>query len=1137
MSHVDESLVDHLKYRCIGPTRGGRVVAVAADPDDQATFYFGACAGGVWKSNDAGQYWENISDGFFNTASVGALAVAPSDGNVIYAGMGEATIRIDVTHGDGVYKSTDAGRTWNHMGLIESRHIGEIVVDPNDPDTVYVAALGHSAKNNPERGLYRSTNGGVDWELVLHVGNDAGAIDVTLDPSNPRILLATTWQARRNFWSINSGGPRCGLWRSTDGGDTWTDISKNKGLPTGTLGKMGVSLSPARPGRAWAMVEAEFRKRGLYRTDDYGDTWEKVSSNPDLGWRPWYYNHVIAHPTDENTVFVMNASAWKSVDGGKEFTEFHTPHGDNHGLWIDPNNPDRMIGCDDGGAWVSLNAGDSWSTIYNQLTAQFYHVAVDDQFPYLVYGSQQDNSSIAVPSATFKGAINWADCYPPGTAESGYVAPKPGDPNIVYVGAIGSSPGGGDALQRYDHTTKQIQLVSVWPEAYHDGNTAEVRFQWTYPIVFSPQDPNTLYACGNKVFKSTNEGHSWDAISPDLTRADPATMGVSGPLTMDTAGAEMYATIFSFMASKHQAGTLMAGSDDGLIHVSTNDGTTWKDVTPPGMKKWSQVTMIAESEHKKGTVYVTAARHKEGDYAPYVYKTTNWGKTWKKITKGLPKNDFCRVVREDPNRPGLLYVGTELGIYVSFDDGGNWQSMQANLPVCPVYDLVIKDTDMVVATHGRSFWILDDLTQIHQMHDDLGTNTQYLFAPRDTVRAPDHLFAGFWGAPGGKNYHVTIGQNATFYQDEDDQGHKTKRVIDAGDDLPRGVHISYLLDKAQDAVLTILDDKGNQVDSFSSVMPENKEDRVGQYISAKAGMNSFWWSMHYPAGEKMIDSKFHERPGGPLALPGSYTARLTVGGNTMEQPFELVKDPRVKTSQRDLVAQFKLMTQIQDKLNDIVVGVNTIRSIKKRTADWEGRLEGRKDAANVIKAGQRLVTKLDKIEDALVQKEFTSFGDALNYREMLFEKLGNLPPIVRSADTKPTQQSHQVFDKLAAQADQELAALQALIDGDLAAGRLHLIHNFSVRRAWRLAADGSNLGALPGHQRRRRARRTTAGQQQCDEDHCVSGDVALPQGRGHCRADRDWRHAWFNAAGERTRLGRDCGGARHVRHDHCDRAL
>ena len=730
MPTVDPKFLTQIRYRCIGPTRGGRVVAVAADPKRPAAFYFGAVAGGVWKSDDAGQYWENVTDGFLATASIGALAVAPSDGNVIYAGTGESTIRIDVTHGDGIYKSTDAGVTWRHIGLTETRHIGEIRVHPGDPELVYVAALGHASKDNPERGLYRSKDGGENWELVLHVSERAGAVDVSLDPHNPRIVFATIWQTRRTFWSIDSGGPDSGLWRSRDGGDTWQDISHHPGLPAGVLGKIGVSVSPARSGRVFAMIEAEGRKRGLYRTDDFGETWEKVSSNPDLGWRPWYYQHVIAHPTDADEVFVMNMKAWRSVDGGTTFAEFHTPHGDNHALWIDPTNPARMIGCDDGGAWVSFNAGSSWSTIYNQPTAQFYHVATDDQFPYMVYGSQQDNSSIAVPSHTGLGAINWADCYAPGTAESGYVAPKPGDPNIVYVGAIGSSPGGGEALQRYDHITKQVQLVNVWPEAYHDGNTAEVRFQWTYPIVFSPHDSNVLYVGGNKVFRTTDEGHSWQAISPDLTYADPDTMGVSGPLTMDTAGAEMYATIFSLMVSAHQQGVLMTGSDDGLVHVSTNDGGDWVNVTPPDLPKFSQVTMLAESPHSPGTVYMTAARHKMGDYAPYVYRTADLGTTWTRIDAGLPPHEFCRVIREDPNRRGLLYVGTELGIHVSFDDGTNWQSLQCNLPVTPIYDFVVKDTDLVVATHGRSFWILDDLTPLHQLHDDVLAASRHLFKPR-----------------------------------------------------------------------------------------------------------------------------------------------------------------------------------------------------------------------------------------------------------------------------------------------------------------------------------------------------------------------------------------------------------------------
>ena len=1034
MPTVDPKFLSQMRYRCIGPTRGGRAVAVAADPRRHSVFYFGAVAGGVWKTDDAGQFWENVTDGFLTTGSIGALAVAPSDGNVIYAGTGESTIRIDVTHGDGVYKSTDAGVTWRHIGLTESRHIGEIRVHPHDPDLVYVAALGHASKDNPERGLYRSKDGGESWELVLHVSERAGAVDVSLDPNNPRIIFATIWQARRTFWSIDSGGPDSGLWRSRDGGDTWVNVSNHPGMPGGTLGKIGVAVSPARSGRVFAMVEAEGRTRGLYRSDDTGETWEKVSSKPDLGWRPWYYQHVIAHPTGADEVFVMNMKAWRSIDGGKTFEEFHTPHGDNHALWIDPTNSDRMIGCDDGGAWVSLNAGTSWSTIYNQPTAQFYHVAADDQFPYIVYGSQQDNSSIAVPSQTGLGAINWADCYPPGTAESGYVAPKPGDPTIVYVGAIGSSPGGGDALQRYDHTTKQIQLVSVWPEAYHDGNTAEVRFQWTYPIVFSPQDSNVLYAAGNKVFRTTDEGHSWQAISPDLTYADPDTLGVSGPLTMDTAGAEMYGTIFSLMVSAHQHGVLVSGSDDGLVHVSKNDGADWVNVTPPDLAKFSQVTMIAESPHRPGTLYMTAARHKMGDDAPYIYKSADLGTTWTRIDAGLPQHEFCRVIREDPNHEGLLYVGTELGIHVSFDDGATWQSLQCNLPVTPIYDLVVKGTDLVVATHGRSFWILDDLTPLHQMRGDVLRASRHLLKPRDAVRTPPHISAAWAGTPGGKNYHVTMGQNATYYVDELDSGHVRKRLIDAGDDLERGVRITYFLEHAAvgDARLTISDGDGNEIETFSSTIPTDKKDRDGLYITAAAGMNSFQWPMTYPSGEKMVETEFHKRPSGPLSKPGTYQATLTVRDWSMTQSFELLKDPRVTTSNADLAEQFDFLIRIRDKLSEIVTGVNTIRSLKRQLCDWGEKLADNAAASAAVAAAEALKEQLERVEAELVQAEFTSDGDSLNYREKLFEKLSALTPVVGSADARPTRQSYDVFQKLAGQADEQLAVLTALIAGELA---------------------------------------------------------------------------------------------------------
>ena len=1033
MSGVDPALLSQIRYRNIGPSRGGRVIAVAADPVKKNVFYFGACAGVVGLPHAAGQYWENISDGFFKTGSVGALAVAPSDGNVIYAGMGESTIRIDVTHGDGVYKSTDAGVSWQHMGLEATRHIGKIAVHPADPDTLYVAALGHMSKDNPERGLYRSTDGGATWELVLHISEKAGAVDVSLDPNNPRIIFTTIWESRRNFWSINSGGEDCGLWRSKDGGDTWEDLSRNKGMPEGTLGKMGVAVSPAQSGRVWAMVEAEFRKRGLYRSEDHGETWEKVSSKPELGWRPWYYEHVVAHPTDGDTVYVLNNTAFVSIDGGKNWEEFNTPHGDNHALWIDPEDPMRMIGSDDGGAWVSVNGGASWSTIYNQMTAQLYHVDVDDQYPYLVYGSQQDNSSIAVPSQTGLGAINWADCYPPGTAESGYVAVKPDDPNIVYVGAIGSSPGGGDALQRYDHTTKQIQLVSVWPESVHDGNTAEVRFQWTYPIMFSPHDTGTLYAAGNKVFKSTDEGHSWTAISDDLTYADPETMGVSGPLTMDTAGAEMYATVFSLMVSAHTQGVLMAGSDDGRVHVTHDDGGSWTEVTPPDLPKFSQVTMLEEAPHRPGRVYLTAARHKMGDDAPYVFVTDDLGSSWTRIDAGLPE-EICRVIREDPSAQGLLYVGTEMGLYASFDDGANWQSLQSNLPVTPVYDMKVKGTDLVVATHGRSFWILDDLTPLHQLQAGLGEGN-HLLAPRPAVRAPEHLFAAFWGSPKGKNYHVTIGQNATFYLDEAETGHKRKRVIDGGDDAERGVRINYWLteDATGEAVLTISDADGNVVDTFPSAIPEEKSDRKGLYITAHQGMNTFQWPMMLPAGEKMVDTEYHGRPAGPLALPGTYTATLTVGDWSMSQPVELVLDPRVSVEHEHLVEQQELMLAIQSKLDEMTVAINAMRSMYGQLDGWAKRLGDDEAAADVVAAIAPLQEQLREVEAGLVQRELTSAGDSLNYRESVWEKLSGLSPIVSSADTRPTVQSHEVFAKLAGQADEGLAAYRALVDGDVAA--------------------------------------------------------------------------------------------------------
>ncbi|MCO5175739.1 MAG: glycosyl hydrolase [Thermomicrobiales bacterium] len=1032
---MNEALLNSLEWRLIGPFRGGRVPAVAGHPNETGTFYFGACAGGVWKTTNAGDYWENISDGYFNTAAVGAIALAPSDPNVIYVGMGETSIRGDVSHGDGVYKSTDGGQTWQHVGLADTHAISTIRVHPNDPDLVYVAALGHVWGPNAERGVYRSADGGATWEQILHVSPRAGAIDLAMDPHNPRVLYAAMWDAQRYPHALRSGGPDSSIYKTVDGGTTWENLTSNPGLPTGTLGKIGVAVS-AKPGRVWALVEAD--DGALFRSENGGATWQRVCDNADLRRRAWYYMHIVADPQDGDTVYVLNLKFWKSIDGGRTFTAIPTQHGDNQDLWIDPNNPQRMIEGNDGGANVSLNGGKSWSTIYNQPTAQFYHVTTDERVPYRLYGSQQDNTALSVPSSSIRGAITETEYFEPGGGESGYIAIKPDDNNIVYGGAIGSGAGNGRLL-RFDQRTMETRIVTPWPEVQGMGRgagTMKYRFQWTFPIVFSPHDPNTLYATSNVVHRTRDEGMSWEVISPDLSHNDPETLVASGgPITRDNTGAEAYGTIFAFIESPHEPGVYWAGSDDGRVHISRDGGESWDDVSIPAslLPDRPMISVIEPSPHDQSTVYIAATRYKHDDFAPYLYKTTDDGATWTKITNGIPDTDFTRVIREDPNCRGLLYAGTETGVYVSFDDGANWQRFNANLPIVPVYDLMIKGTDLLAATHGRSFWILDDLSPLHQMDATTADQPATLFAPRVTKRIK---VLGRLGDPSPETYSYgrAGGMAMTTRQRPNALGGTDVQFFDAGKNPPDGAIIHYWLKGSPKSVtLTIKDSDGNAIRHFSS------DGSAAEGLPAEAlkvsvadGANRFVWDLRVPGAAPIsgIDPTFtsglnRDSLVGPVVAPGSYSVDLTVDGTTYSQPLTIEADPRVTGNQADLEAQFDLLIKIRDKINETHAAVDRIHSIRGQVRQATSRVAD--DAASA--AGEQILERLAPIEESLAQPRAT---DPRQFPNGLNDKLAALPGMISNADTRPPKQYYDVYEKLSVEVDEQLKALNDVIDSDVA---------------------------------------------------------------------------------------------------------
>jgi photosystem II stability/assembly factor-like uncharacterized protein len=1042
-----------LKWRCIGPPRGGRVVAVAGDPRDRGVFYFGACAGGIWKTADGGTYWRCVSDGYLGSAAIGALAVAPSDPNVVYAGTGETEIRLDVSYGDGVYKSADAGRTWSHLGLRESRFIGRICIDPHDPDLVYVAALGDVFGENEERGVFRSRDGGTTWRKVLYRDARSGAVDLSMDPRNPRILFAAFWQARRNFWSLSSGGPGSGLFRSTDGGESWTEISRSPGLPgDGPLGKLGVAVSPARAGRVWALVETEPEKTGLYRSDDYGETWALVSSNRDLMHRPWYYTHVFADPRHGETVYVANLQLWKSTDGGSGFTEIQTPHGDNHDLWIDPADSNRMIEGNDGGACVSVNGGETWSSIYNQPTAQFYRIDIDNQYPYRIYGTQQDNTAISVPSATAWGAITLGDCTYPGTGESGFIAVHPDDPNIVYCGAIGSSPGGAGALQRYDHRTRQIQLVNVWPEESTGIAPKDMRyrFAWTFPIVFSPHDTSVLYAAGNHVFRSRDEGMSWEQLSPDLSLNDKSRQGYSGGTTHDGSGAEVHATCASVVPSPHRPEEIWASTDDGLVHVTRDGGKSWQNVTPSGMPELAYVGCVELSPHDPDTIYVAATRYKLADYRPYLFRSTDGGRRFESINGDFPDDQITRVVRADPVRKGLLFAGTETGVYCSLNDGRNWMRLAGGLPVVPVYDLKIKASDLVAATHGRSIWILDDITPLRSLAD--GEQGPRLYEPRPTVRTKLHFGALRNVRPSGVAFGIASGLGGGIRAFRKPDGTSGREYLDVGENPPNGAIMYYWLSDGVSGpvALTIRDASGTAVAVFRS---DDSASAAAKRPPVRPGLNRFVWDLKYP-GPETLDASLApprnkqlaepaEPAGGPTVVPGRYRVELSVDSATKAAEFSVVKDPRLSTTPEAYREQFQLVRELTGALGRVNAAVNRIRRAKRRLAVLAGGSDA--GARGVAEQAAAVAKQLSTIEAVLVDVHRESDRDVLRNPAGLNDTLVDLINTASVADAAPTKQLAAVSKGVLARVDVEIGNVERLLETEVAA---------ITRRALEAAASG-----------------------------------------------------------------------------------
>jgi photosystem II stability/assembly factor-like uncharacterized protein len=1008
-SKAEDPLFKGMKYRVVGPFRGGRSLTASGIPSDPATYYFGGTGGGVWKSTDGALTWTSVFDQE-GTSAIGSLAVAPSDPNIVYVGTGEACLRGNISHGDGVYRTLDGGKTWKNLGLRDSRAIGKVIVNPKNPDIAFVAALGHPFGPNSERGIFRTLDGGKTWEKVLYKDENTGGIDVTFDPRNSNILFAALWEVRRTPWSLSSGGPGSGLYRSNDGGATWKRLDE-KGLPKGPYGRIGVSVA-ANSDRVYALIQAN--DGGLYRSDDGGDTWQLVNGSHSLIQRPWYYMHVVADPQDSETVYIMNVDAYRSTDGGRSLNKVKIPHGDNHGLWIDPKDTKRMIATNDGGVSVTLDGGKTWTRQDNQPTAQFYHVIADTRTPYYIYGSQQDSGTVAIASRSDGGAIDRADWYDVGGGEAGYIAPYPADPNIVFAADYEG------IITRFDKRNGQIRNITNQTHLADAGGAAtlEYRFQWTSPVVISPHDAETLYHASERLFKTTDGGVHWEAISGDLTRNDKTKQQPSGgSITIDDSGTEYYDTIFAVAESPVSKGLIWVGTDDGLVHITRDGGKSWSNVTPKDLPEWSRISQIDPSPFDAGTAYMAVDRHQNDDLHPHIYKTSDYGKTWTTSVKGIPDTTFVRAVREDPKKRGLLYAGTEMGVFVSFNDGADWRSLQLNLPRAPIHDLIVKNDDLVVATHGRSFWLLDDLAPLRQFTDDVAKQDVHLYSP------------------------------ATAYRMQNPEEAPPKPIL-VGQNPPAGAVIDFFV-KAQpkgETTIEILDGQGQVIRKYSSLRDEVPDEPLDpddkkpeKEIKVEAGLNRFVWNLRYESANRVPGYYLWEYKGGargPLALPGSYQVRLTVDGKSQTAPLELKLDPRVLVAQADLEKQFNLLLQIREQLNRVYTAVNQIEDVRSQTDGMKRRLPPDESARSVVSSADNLVGKLVSVREPLINLRISANEDSLAYHPELDGQLAFLAMIVSAGcDCAPTDAAVKRFAELREQTNKAIASWEDLQKADVAAFR------------------------------------------------------------------------------------------------------